>query len=245
MTLWEHLAELRRRLLISIVAVAVGGLVAWFLWDPVLSLLRDPYCRISDQTDDCRLYVTDPLQPFATRLRVSGYVGIALAMPVLLWQTWRFITPALYPHEKRYAVPFVVSSLVLFFTGAGLAYFTLPQALDFLQGVGGMNLSEIYTIDRYLQLITYMMLAFGVGFEFPVLLVALQLIGLVTPRQLASGRRMAAVAIVVLAAVITPSGDPISLLALSIPMYILFEASILVGRLAARRSRTSSDATPR
>lgn len=242
MTLWEHLAELRHRLLMMVIAVAVGALVAWFLWDALLAVLKEPYCQIIDEGTDCQLYVTDPLQPFATRLKVSGYVGIMLAMPVLLWQLWRFVTPALYPHEKRYAVPFVASALVLFSLGAAIAYYTLPQALDFLQGVGGTSLSEIYTIDRYLQLITYMMVAFGIGFEFPVLLVALQLVGVITPTMLASHRRMAAVVIVVIAAVITPSGDPISLLALSVPMYLFYEISILIGWLVTRRRRKAAAA---
>lgn len=240
MTLWEHLGELRRRLIIMAVAVAVGALVAWFLWDWLLGFLTNPYCDITDGGAECQLFVTDPLQPFATRLKVSGYLGIALAMPVILWQVWRFVTPALYPHEKRYAIPFVLSALVLFCLGAAIAYYTLPQALDFLRGVGGSNLTEIYTVDRYLQLITYMMLAFGIGFEFPVLLVALQLVGVLEPRQLASWRRMAIVVIVVIAAVITPSGDPISLLALSLPMYLFYEISILIGWLVARRRRKAT-----
>jgi sec-independent protein translocase protein TatC len=237
MTLWEHLAELRRRLIICAVAVALGALAGWFLYDLIVEVLQDPYCRIVDDPDveGCGLYVTDPLQPFAIRLRIAGYGGIALAMPVILWQIWGFVTPGLYPHERRYAIPFVGASLVLFVLGAGIAYYTLPQALGFLGAIGGENLTEIYTIDRYLHLITYMMLAFGVGFEFPVLLVALQLIGVITPQQLASWRRMAIVVIVVLAAVITPSGDPISLLALSGPMYLFYELSILIGWLFNRR----------
>lgn len=235
MTIWEHLAELRRRLLICAVAVAVGAVLAWFLYDWVIDFLQDPYCRLVDDEDQCGLYVTDPLQPFAIRMRLAGYGGIFLAMPVILWQIWGFITPGLYPHERRYAIPFVGSALILFTIGASLAYLTLPQALGFLQTIGGENLTEIYTIDRYLHLITYMMLAFGVGFEFPVLLVALQLLGIITPKQLASHRRMAIVVIVVLAAVITPSGDPISLLALSGPMYLFYEVSILIGWLFTRR----------
>ena len=235
MTLWEHLAELRKRLIISVVAVAVGAVVAWFLWDWILDVLREPYCRIVEDDEACQLYVTDPLQAFGTRLQVAAYGGIALAMPVILWQVWRFITPGLYPHERRYAIPFVGASLVLFFLGAAIAYYTLPQALGFLADVGGPELTQIYTIDRYLKLITYMMLAFGVGFEFPVLLVALQLLGILSPRQLASWRRMAIVVIVVLAAVITPSGDPISLMALSLPMYLFYEVSILIGWLFNRR----------
>ena len=110
---------------------------------------------------------------------MTGYGGIALAMPVILWQIWRFITPGLYSHEKKYAIPFVVSALVLFVMGAALAYYTLPKALDFLVNIGGENLQTQFRPAPYFQLITYMMLAFGVGFEFPVILVFLQLAGLV------------------------------------------------------------------
>ena len=129
--------------------------------------------------------------------------------------------------------------------GATLAYFALGPALDFLFGVAGPDVAQIPTVDRYLTLTLYMMLAFGIGFEFPVLLVALQLVGILQPRQLASARRYAAVIIVVVAAVITPSGDPITLAVLALPMYLLYEASILIGWLVARRrSRNAAADVP-
>ena len=105
-------------------------------------------------------------------------------MPVILWQVWRFITPGLYSHEKRYAIPFLVSALTLFVMGAGLAYYTLPQALNFLNSIGGENLTAAYSPSKYFQLIMYMMLAFGVGFEFPIVLIFLQMAGILRAETL-------------------------------------------------------------
>jgi len=242
MTIWEHLGELRHRLMVMIVAIFVGAVIFWFLYPYVLEFLRRPYCNIVTPGETCTLYATDLLEPLATRLKVSGYGGIMLAMPVILWQLWRFVTPGLYAHEKRYAIPFVSAALMLFAMGATVAYLTFGQALQFLTTIGGTSIEEIPSVGSFLTLIIYMMLAFGAGFEFPVFLVALQLVGVLTPEQLSSWRRMAAVVIVIVAAVITPSGDPISLLALAVPMYIFYEASILIGRLVLRRRRKAEKA---
>jgi sec-independent protein translocase protein TatC len=237
MTVWEHLAELRRRLIICVGAVMVCAVIAYLAWPLLIDMITAPFCRT---TDECKLYATDPLAPFATRLQVALYGGVILAMPVLLWQIWRFVTPGLHKHEKRYAVPFVLSALVLFSMGAALAYISLGPALDFLFAVAGEGVDQIPTVDKYLSLTMWMMLAFGVGFEFPVLLVALQLIGVLTPAQLARSRRYAAIGIVVAAAIITPSGDPITLVMLALPMYILFEMSIVIGWVVARRRRKAA-----
>jgi len=240
MTLVEHLAELRSRLFKVIIAVVVGGVVCWAFYNQILEFLLQPYCEIAG--GDCSLYVTDPLEGFAVRLKVAGYGGIALAMPVILWQLWRFITPGLYKHEKRMAVPFVVSAVILFTLGATLAYLTLPKALGFLRDIGGSELTEIYSPAKYITLILYMMLAFGVGFEFPIVLIFAQMAGLVTPEQLASARRWAIVIIFVAVAVLTPSGDPYSQILLSVPMMAFYEASIVVGRLLRRRKNRAAEA---
>jgi sec-independent protein translocase protein TatC len=249
MTLVEHLAELRSRLIKAIVAVMIGMLVAWFAYDWILDILLQPYCdsmsgsgfqlatEAGEKATGCVLIVTDPLEAFTTRLRIAGYGGIALAMPVILWQLWRFVTPGLYPHERKYAIPFVVSALFLFFLGAGLAYWTLPKALAFFQTIGGPNLVEFYAPGPYLRLIVYLMLAFGIGFEFPILLIFLELAGILSYRDLVRFRRFAIVGIVVLVAVITPSGDPFSLFVLSVPMYLFYEVAILFGWLRDRRQR--------
>lgn len=240
MTLVEHLAELRHRLIVCVVAVAVGMVVGFVLYDWIFDFLLDPYKDVvrGDPSAGAigeNLLQTDPLEGFAVRMKTSAYAGVALAMPVILWQTWRFVTPGLYEHERRYAVPFVVSALVLFVLGAALAYFTLPRALDFLVDIGGDDLVTAFSPGKYFQMVTYMMLAFGVGFEFPIVLIFLQLAGIVEPATLRRARRYAIVGICILVAVITPSGDPISMLVLSVPMVLFYEVAILVGVLLLKR----------
>ena len=232
MTLVEHLTELRKRLIISVVAVGIGMLVVFIFYDPIFDFLVSPYCATSD---DCRLLQTDPLEGFGVRMRVAGYGGIALAMPVILWQLWRFVAPGLYANEKRYAIPFVASAVTLFVLGAGIAYATMPMALEFLADIGGDNLEQFYSPNRYFRLVTYMMLAFGIGFEFPILLLFLIMAGVLEVDMLRRGRRMAFVIITVVVALITPSGDPYSMLALSLPMILFYEIALRIGSLIEKR----------
>jgi len=231
MTLVEHLTELRRRLFISIIAVVLGAVIAFVLYNRILSFLIHPYCSVLPKGKKCTLFIQDPLEGFAARLKVAGYGGLMIALPVVLWQLWRFITPGLHKREKRYAIPFVAASLVLFFLGAALAYLTFGKALSFLRSVGGPNFQEIYSPAKYLRLILLMFVAFGISFEFPVVLVALELVGVLPSSRLRSWRRQAFLIIVVFAAVITPSQDPYTLFAMSIPMYVFYEMSIIVGRI--------------
>ena len=248
MSLIEHLTELRDRLIKVVIALAVGMVVAFLLYDPIFDFLLGPYedvanSRPESSLGDGRLLQVDPLEGFGVRMKLALYGGIALAMPVILWQLWRFVTPGLYAHEKRYAIPFIVSALTLFVLGAGLAYYTLPRALEFLVDIGGSeNFVTAFAPGKYFTLITYMMLAFGIGFEFPILLIFLQMAEIVEPQQLRQARRYAIVGICVLVAVITPSGDPISMLMLSVPMVLFYEASILVGRVLQRRKQAASPA---
>jgi len=235
MTIWEHLAELRTRLIRCAIAVAIGVVIGYVIYSPLFSFLAKPYADLCNC--DPKFIAFEPIEPFTTRLKISTYFGIVLAMPVLLWQIWRFVTPGLYPHEKKYAIPFVGSALVLFAMGAGIAYWTLTPALQFLQNQAPAEVVNQYTVGAYVTLISLMMLAFGAGFEFPVLLVALEFVGVLTPKKLLSWWRYAVVIITVVAAVITPSGDPISMLALAIPMVIFYFMSIAIGALFQRRRR--------
>lgn len=245
MPLMEHLAELRSRIIKIALAIGVGAIAGWFLYFRIYDLLLEPYCGLQGvEVDNCRLLQTEPLETFTLRLRIAGYGGIAMAMPVILWQIWRFITPGLHSHEKKYAIPFVVSALVLFILGAGLAYWSLPKAIEFLIDIGGSdNFVTQFRPMPYFQLVTYMMLAFGVGFEFPVLLVFLQLVGIVTPSTLRKYRRYAIVVIVTIVAILTPSGDPYSLMILSVPMYLFYEISIIIGAVVRRRRRRNRAAS--
>jgi sec-independent protein translocase protein TatC len=228
MSLVEHLTELRRRLIVSAVALVAGGIVAFLLYDVILEFLLGPYESVTGKDT---LVITDPLEGFATRLKIAAWGGFFLASPVVLWQLWRFITPGLHKREKRFAVPFVVASILLFLCGAAVALLTFKPALRFLVGVGGENLETFFTPTKYLSLITMMILAFGVAFEFPIVLVFLQLAGVVPSSRLRKWRRPAAVIVVAVAAVITPSGDPYSLFAMALPMYLFYEGAIVVGRL--------------
>jgi sec-independent protein translocase protein TatC len=238
MSLVEHLTELRSRLIKVAIAVVIGMVVSFLLYDPIFDFLLRPYEDIANEGNSAtggRLLQIDPLEGFSVRMKLAAYGGIALAMPVILWQIWRFVTPGLYAHERRYAIPFVLSALALFILGAGLAYYTLPRALEFLVDIGGDNLVTAFAPGKYFTLITYMMLAFGIGFEFPILLIFLQLAGVLEVDTLRKGRRYAIVGICIMVAVITPSGDPVSMLMLSVPMVLFYEISILAGRLIARR----------
>ena len=235
MTLVEHLTELRTRLVIAGMAIGVGGILGFFLYEPVLEILQRPYC---DLRDECSFLVTNPIDSFALRLKISAYIGLFVASPVVFWQIWKFVTPGLYDRERRYAVPFIISSVLLFLLGAALALWTIPKALEFFVQIGGGEdlIDARYALKEYLSLVLFMMLAFGAGFEFPVLLVFLQLVGVLTWQRLASWRRYAIVVIFIVDAVITPSGDPISLFALAVPMVVFYEAAILIGRFALKRT---------
>jgi sec-independent protein translocase protein TatC len=178
--------------------------------------------------------VLGPLDAFGMRLNVSAYGGGVLASPVILFELWRFVTPGLKANEKRYAIPFVLATIGLFCLGAFVAWLTFPHALEFLHAAGGPGINDIFTVQKYITLILTLMAIFGFTFEFPVVLVALELARVISWRQLSRHRRIAIVAITIVAAVITPSSDPFSMLAMAIPMLIFYELAIVVGRLTSR-----------
>ena len=246
----EHLVELRRRVIFSLAAVLVTGIVCWIFYGWIVDWLIEPYCSVvSPEADgltptpteellgdnNCKLLSTDPLEPLSVRFSIAAYGGVALAMPFLLWQLWRFVVPALKPAERRYAVFFVLAGALLFAAGAALAYWTIPRASGFLISVGGDDFINVYSPRNYLNFVIKMMLAFGLGFEFPVILVFAQLLGLVQPATLRRNRRYAILAIVVLGAVITPSGDPVTLGVLAVPLYLFYELALAYGWLRERR----------
>ena len=247
MPLMEHLVELRSRLIKCALAVLAGAVVCWVFYPQILDVMVQPYCDAVPEEaleeeavrqnlfGGCELLVLDPLEPFSVRLTVAGYGGLTLAIPVLLWQVWRFVQPGLYPRERRNAALFTVAGALLFALGAGLAYWSIPRALRFLATIGGEDLVTGFSPAKYLSFVIKMMAAFGIGFEFPILLVFLQIAGIIHYRQLIRARRFAIVGIVALVAVITPSGDPFTLMVLSVPMYFFYEAAIGIGWLRARR----------
>lgn len=239
MPLMEHLIELRKRLLISFAAIVLCGIVVFVFYDSVLSFLSGPYQHVTRNSEGCgrkgcRLIVTDPIAPLMVRLKIAGYGGLALSVPIVMWQVWRFIVPGLHQRERRYAVGFVVGSVVLFLLGCAMAWLTITKALEFLLGIGGPELRPLIDANKYLTLVMLMFAAFGFAFEFPLLLIFLLLVGVVNTAQLRHVRRFAAVGVTTFAAIITPSQDPFSLLFMAVPLYIFYEAAILVGRLMKR-----------
>jgi sec-independent protein translocase protein TatC len=235
MTVVEHLTELRRRILLSMLAVVgAAALVYWFEPD-IIKFFLQYYKDATNHSKNSETFIfTGPLDAFVTRLKVGTYGGIVLALPFWLWHLWRFITPGLNPKEKRYAIPFVASSVVLFAVGAAVAMVTLPEALNFLLKAGGQEVQPLLTADKYISLVSLMILAFGLAFEFPVVLVFLLLAHVISTQTLIKWRRWAIVLIFVFAAVITPSQDPYSLFFMAIPMYLFYEISILIGKAMKR-----------
>ncbi|MDQ3107716.1 MAG: twin-arginine translocase subunit TatC [Actinomycetota bacterium] len=233
MTLVEHLGELRGRIVKSVFALVFGSAIGFALSNRALNFLVDPYCE-AQKGKACQLVVIDPLEGFGTRIKLAVFIGVVIAAPVILWQVWRFVTPGLHKNEKRYAIPFIVSSILLFLAGAFVAVITFPKAIEFLIGVGGPNLVPLFSPSKYLRLYMLVVVAFGVSFEFPILLTFLQLARILKSAQLRKWRRGAIIAIVVFAAVITPSQDPVTLLAMAGPMYLFYEVSILLGKLLKR-----------
>jgi sec-independent protein translocase protein TatC len=249
MTLTQHLGELRHRLVVCVIAVVITSLVCVIAYEPILHFLLRPLCSVYATTSHhgagngsllvgsngtCNLYVTSPLDGLTLRVKIAVFGGLVLASPVILFQLWRFITPGLQARERKWAVPFVAAAFSLFLLGAATAYLTLPHALAFLKSVGGPQLQAIYDPIPYLGLILLMMGLFGLTFQFPVVLVSLELARVVTPAKLLHAWRWAVIIITIVAAVFTPSSDPFSMLALAIPLVFFYFAAIGIGKLLGR-----------
>jgi sec-independent protein translocase protein TatC len=249
MTLTQHLGELRHRLVVCVIALVITSLVCVIAYEPILHFLLRPLCSVYATTSHhgagngsllvgsngtCNLYVTSPLDGLTLRVKIAVFGGLVLASPVILFQLWRFITPGLQAKERKWAVPFVAAAFSLFLLGAATAYLTLPHALSFLKSVGGPQLQAIYDPIPYLGLILLMMGLFGLTFQFPVVLVSLELARVVTPAKLLHAWRWAVIIITIVAAVFTPSSDPFSMLALAIPLVVFYFAAIGIGKLLGR-----------
>lgn len=229
MSLLEHLDELRSRLIKVVISVVLAGVVGFILSEPVLVLLQAP---LPEEYE--RLIILGPADAFSARLKVAIFLGIALAMPVILFHVWRFVTPGLTSGERRFIWPALLVAMVLFVLGMGVGYLVLPYALTFLLNFAEGLFEVSLTVDRYIGFVTTMLLAFGLVFEFPVVLIGLSRVGILSYRRLAAQRRWALLAIVVLAVLLTPGGDVISPLIMSGLMYLLFEGSLLVIRFSRR-----------
>jgi sec-independent protein translocase protein TatC len=229
MSLIEHLEELRHRLIIIVIAVLGAAVLGFFLSRSVLILLRD---RLPE--GQRHLTFLGPADAFSAQLKIAGFLGIAIAMPIILFEVWRFVTPGLTRREQRFIWPVMIAALVLFALGVMIGYIIIPFALTFLLSFAVGLADPNLTIDGYIGFATTMLLAFGLVLEFPIVLVGLAKVGILTHRRLASRRRWIIVGIVAFAIVVTPGGDPISPLILSSVMFLLFEGSLLVIRLIRR-----------
>src|ERR1700733_9745870 len=211
MTLTQHLGELRHRLVVCVIAVVVTSLVCVIAYEPILHFLLRPLCSVYATTSHhgagngsllvgnngtCNLYVTAPLDGLTLRVKIALFGGLVLASPVILFQLWRFVTPGLKASERRYAIPFVLATLSLFALGAWIAWITFPHALGFLRAASGSGISEIISPQKYLNLLLALMAIFGLTFEFPVVLVALELARVLTPQMLSKCRRFSIVVII-------------------------------------------------
>jgi sec-independent protein translocase protein TatC len=237
MSIVEHLEELRFRLTVCIVAIGVGAVLGWFLFPPVMNYLRGPFCDAvatlpasQRPPSGCSLLFTGPVEPFLIRLKVVFFIGLGVALPVVLWQFWAFVTPGMTKRERKLAVPFVACSLGLFLLGAWFAMLTLPRGLAFLLGFAGEGFVTFLTASRYMSFVMLLIAAFGLSFEFPLVLIFLGWAGVLSSRTLRDFRRYAVLGVAIFAAVITPSQDPYTMLMLMVPMVVFYEVAILVIR---------------
>lgn len=237
MSLMGHLEELRSRLFKIVAAYALAATATWFLYERILEVLISPLAKlpVADQIlRNGQLVYTAPTEAFFVRLKVTAFAAAILALPVILWQLWRFVTPGLHSHEKRYALPFVGVSLLLFGLGVWVAFASLPKALEVLAGFAGDELVLLPRAADYLSFVLLLIAAFGFSFEFPVILLGLTLIGVLSSAKLRSFRKIAWVIILVVAAVITPTQDPITLAMMALPLGVLYEATVVAARLMKR-----------
>jgi sec-independent protein translocase protein TatC len=219
MTVVEHLSELRRRLFIAIFAVVVGSIIGFYLAPDAIRFLKTPIAQ--------PLYFTAPSSAFFLELKLALMMGVALASPILIYQVWAFVSPGLTPSERRLALPWVPLALLFLALGIGVAWFILPFAVGFMLGFAIPGVIEpLITADAYFGFVTNLFLAFGLVMEFPIVLVLLSRLGIVSAQRLRKNRRYVFLGIFVFAVVVTPGGDPYSPTVMGAVMYVLYELTI-------------------
>jgi len=231
MTLIEHLAELRRRLLICVIAVGLGSVVGWILAPRALHIMEGPIRHYIGKT----IIVTDVYGGFTLQLKVAVFIGFAIALPITTYQLWAFIAPAFGPAANRWAPMWITSAIVLFFLGAVTGFLVMPLAIKFFsQFQGSLGVTILPVASSYLSFIALILTVFGVSFELPLALVTLSAAGITSSRWLGSKRVHFFFGIFVFSMIVTPGADPISPLILGVIMYVLFELAIFVSKLLGK-----------
>ncbi len=238
-TLISHLLELRDRLIRSIVAVALMFLPCMFYSNQIFSFVATPLQQKLPKNS--QLIATTVMSPFTTPFKLSLFAAVFLAMPFVIYQLWSFVAPGLYRHEKRFAVPLLVSAIVLFYTGVVFAYFfVFPVMFQFFAATTPHGVAMMTDINAYLDFVMTMFLAFGAAFEVPVAVVLLVVTGVVRIEKLKENRGYVLIGIFIVAAFLTPP-DAISQCIMAIPMYLLYEGGILMARILSKMRRESSE----
>jgi sec-independent protein translocase protein TatC len=232
-SLLERAEEFRQRLLRIVVVMGVFVTAAFFGAKYIFVVLKAPLLKA---LPDGTLHFTGPLEVFMAYMKVAFLVGVTVTAPYALHQMWRFLAPALPEGERRFVGPLLVSSILLFLGGMVFCYFLMmPMTLDFLIGMGKDVAKPVLMVDEYVSLTVFMLLGFGVVFELPLVLIVLERLGVIRVEHLTKNRAVVVVVILVVAAVITPSPDPVSQLMMATPMYVMFEAAIIVIRWLKKR----------
>lgn len=236
MTLGEHLRELRNRLVKALAAVALLGILGVVFYEPILQAFIDPFKSVADDLDlEAEINFGGIADPFTIPLKIGFLTGVILASPIWIYQIWAFVTPALYRNEKRWAAATVLIAAPLFLSGVALCYWLLPRGLGVLLGFTPEGVSNIVLFTDYLNFVIRLVLVFGIAFLLPVFMLLLNALGVLSGATLSNARRWIVLGVFVFAAVATPTGDPITMLTLAVPMWVLFEVSTLVARLNDRR----------
>jgi sec-independent protein translocase protein TatC len=236
----DHLEELRWRIIWSLAALVVGVIVAFFVVIK-LNLLTWMQGPMLPYLHGHRLVYTHPGDGFSILMQTAIIVGIVIALPVIIYQIWAFLAPALHRHEKRVAVPVILGIVLLFIAGAALAwYLVLPMTLKFMSGIGDEAFDQMITASEYFGFVTSMVMAMGAVFELPIVILVLSAFGLVTPQFLAKFRRHAIVGSYLAAAIITPGDLFVTSVALMIPLYLLYELSIVLSFLVFRKRQRAA-----
>ncbi|HEY7020169.1 MAG TPA: twin-arginine translocase subunit TatC [Ktedonobacterales bacterium] len=235
MTLVEHLEELRRRILISLGAIAVGAVVGFIIWERLLGILLWPMPKMAHSLiQNGKLLATAPGEPFVVSLKIATAFGFVAALPIVLYEVWAFIAPALTRREKKYAFRFTLLGVGLFAIGIVVGFLVMRYPLEFLFNYGGNNFVLLPDADNYFSFVTFFLLAFGLVFELPLVLTFMAVVGLVSSQFLRAKRMYILFGLWLLSCFVTPGADPYSPIIIGISFTILFELSILLIRALGR-----------